>query len=107
MHKLIALALTIALLLSGCFTGEKVRMHIVEGMPKADVIKVLGNPDGYKRTEHNEALLYINRFISGWGWDKADYTVILEDGKVKEWGAGNVRQAPAPQGGGFILFIAR
>lgn len=98
-------ALLLAAILSGCFTGEKVRMHIVEGMPKEDVIRVLGKPDGYKRTEHNEALLYINRFISGWGWDKADYTVILENGKVKEWGAGNVRQAPAPQGGFFLILV--
>ena len=95
----------IALLLAGCFTGEKVRMHIHEGMAKDDVIRVLGKPDGYKRTERHEALTYVNRFISGWGWDKADYTVILMDGKVTEWGAGNVRQAPAPQGGFSVLFL--
>lgn len=85
-------ALTIALLLSACATGEKVRAQLQEGMSKQDVIAALGKPDGFQRTGDLEALTYKNRLVSGWSWDRADYTVILQNGRVVQWGAGGVRQ---------------
>src|SRR5262245_60775009 len=82
----------IPLLLSGCITGESVRGSIHEGMSKKEVISELGNPDGFKRTGEYEALTYTNRLISGWSWDRTDYTIILQNGRVTEVGTGQVRQ---------------
>lgn len=84
--------LTIALLLSACATGEKVRSQLQEGMPKQDIIAALGKPDGFQRVGDFESLTYKNRLVSGWSWDRADYTVILQNGRVIQWGAGEVRQ---------------
>jgi hypothetical protein len=91
MRCLIA-TIAIISLLTGCVTGDKVRSGIREGMTKEQVISVLGNPDGFKRSGNAEALTYTNRLISGWSWDRTDYTVILEDGHVAQFGSGQVRQ---------------
>ena len=61
---------------------------IHEGMSKSDVVSVLGNPDGYQRSGEYEALRYANRLISGWSWNRTDYTVVLRDGRVSEYGPG-------------------
>ena len=87
-HFLIASLLVV---LVGCVTGERVR-SVHEGMSKDEVIAVLGNPDGFQRSGEYEALRYTNRLISGWSWDRADYNVILRDGRVIEYGPGQVRQ---------------
>lgn len=78
--------------ITACATGEVVRGSIREGMTKSEVISLLGNPDGFKRVGEQEALLYTNRLISGWSWDRTDYTVILQNGRVSEYGTGQVRQ---------------
>lgn len=82
----------ISLLLSGCVTGERVRGGVQEGMSKQQVISELGNPDGFQRSGEYEALLYTNRLISGWSWDRTDYTIILQNGRVVQYGTGQVRQ---------------
>lgn len=81
--------------MAGCATGEQVRGSLQPGMSKSEVISLLGNPDGFKKVENQEALLYTNRLISGWSWDRTDYTVILQDGRVIEYGTGHVRQNSA------------
>lgn len=83
---------TLAVLIAGCVTGDRVRQGIHEGMTKEQVISVLGNPDGYKRAGNLEALTYTNRLMSGWPWDRTDYTVILKNDRVAEYGTGQVRQ---------------
>lgn len=94
MRKALGLLLIVAVLVLvwGCATGEKVRASVREGMSKAEVIQVLGNPDGFRRAGAFEALMYTNRLISGWSWDRTDYTVILQDGRVVEYGSGDVRR---------------
>jgi hypothetical protein len=86
------LFLVVPLLLSGCVTGDRVREGIQEGMSKQQVISELGNPDGIQRSGEYEALLYTNRLISGWSWDRTDYTIILQNGRVTQYGPGQVRQ---------------
>ena len=86
------LFLVMSLLLSGCATGERVRGGVQEGMTKQQVISQLGNPDGFQRSSEYEALLYTNRLISGWSWDRTDYTIILQNGRVVQYGTGQVRQ---------------
>jgi hypothetical protein len=61
-------------------------------MSKEQVISELGKPDGFKRSWEYEALTYTNRLISGWSWDRTDYTIILQNGRVAEVGTGQVRQ---------------
>ena len=84
--------LLISLWLSGCATGERVRAGVQEGMTKQQVISELGNPDGFQRSGDYEALVYTNRLISGWSWDRTDYTIILQNGRVVQYGTGQVRQ---------------
>ncbi len=50
------------------------------------------HPDGFQRSGTDEALRYSDRLISGWSWNRADYTVVLRDGHVSEYGPGQVRQ---------------
>lgn len=102
MRKILLAAM--ALLLTACVTGEKVRASVTEGMTKAEVIELIGKPDGFKREGNSEAMQYTNRLISGWSWDRTDYTVILVDGRVTEYGPGQVRQA---QTGAFFIYHMR
>lgn len=78
-------------LISGCATGQMMG-DIHEGMSKGEVVSILGNPDGYQRSGEYEALRYTDRLISGWSWNRTDYTVILQNGHVSEYGPGQVRQ---------------
>lgn len=98
-------AMLAALVTTGCVTGDRVRSDVDIGMTKAEVIQVLGRPDGVRAAGNSEVLQYTNRIISGWSWDKADYSIVLTDGVVTEYGTGEVRQAPAAQGG--VFFIVR
>ena len=84
-------ALALVATLSSCVTGERMR-SIREGMSKDEVIATIGNPDGFQRSGDDEALRYTNRLISGWSWDRADYNVIIRNGRVVAYGAGQVRQ---------------
>jgi hypothetical protein len=90
--KSLVVFLLISLFLTACATGERVRGGIQEGMSKQQVISELGNPDGFQRSGEYEALLYTNRLISGWSWDRTDYTIILQNGRVVQYGTGQVRQ---------------
>jgi SmpA / OmlA family len=57
--------LALILCLFGCVTGEKMsRLH--PGMTKAEVVSVLGRPDGYKQIVGHEVYRYSNRLSSGW-----------------------------------------
>ncbi len=55
--------------LSGCVTGERMQ-GVREGMSKDDVIGVLGNPDGFRRSGEYEALRYTNRLADGRGTEQ-------------------------------------
>ena len=65
---------------------------IREGLSKAEVIDILGSPDGFQRSGDYEALRYTNRLLSGWSWDRAGSSVILRNDRVVEYGLGPVRQ---------------
>ncbi|HEX7914863.1 hypothetical protein [Rudaea sp.] len=99
--KFSLIVLLLMLVLAGCVTGDKVRQGVREGMTKEQVISTLGNPDGFKRSGDSEALTYVNRLISGWSWDRTDYTVILENGHVTQFGPGQVRQ----EGPNFLIVV--
>jgi SmpA / OmlA family len=88
--RFVLLAL-LALLVISCVTGEKMS-SLNPGMTKAQVIATLGRPDGYQSEGEYEVLKYTNKLVSGFSWDKADYYAILRNGKLVEYGAGQVRQ---------------
>ena len=98
-----ALLLAATLLCVGCVTGEKIsRLHT--GMAKAEVVQVLGTPDGDKQVGEFEVYRYSNRLDWGipdykrlmtrdWPWNRADYyNVVFKNDRVVEYGTGQVRQ---------------
>ncbi|CDG54944.1 hypothetical protein E0L35_24460 [Halomonas sp. ATBC28] len=100
--KMILSLLAVAFFLHGCATGERMQT-VSEGMSKEEVVSQLGEPDGYRRNGDYEALQYTNRLISGWSWDRTDYTVILENGRVVEYGPGEVRERDS--GTGTLILV--
>lgn len=90
------------LLLAGCTTGEKIH-NVQTGMSKAQVIDLLGTPDGDAVDGNKEEIQYSNRLASGWGWDKGDYYVTFVDGKVVQYGSGPIRSAGAPVKGVVVF----
>jgi hypothetical protein len=87
----LALLMPLALLITSCAPGEKMS-SLNPGMTKTQVIATLGRPNGYQSSGEYEILKYTNKLVSGFSWDKADYYAILRDGKLVEYGAGQVRQ---------------
>ncbi|MDU4687437.1 MAG: outer membrane protein assembly factor BamE [Serratia marcescens] len=89
MRKILIVVL-LALSATACTTGEKIS-DLSPGMSREQVISTLGRPDGDAISGKYELLTYSNRLMSGWSYDKADYKVILENGKVLQYGAETVR----------------
>ncbi len=91
------IALLTALILSACVTGGKMT-GLREGMTKAEVFREAGDPDGYQRSGDYEVLLYLERRTSAWSFfsggleDLVDYSVILKDDHVVEYGPGRAHQ---------------
>lgn len=105
MHWLtLSAAALLVLLLVSCVTGQEIT-RLEPGMSKQQVMDILGRPDGFRSSDRYEALAYTNKLISGWSWDRADYVVILKDGGVVEYGAGEVRQN-SPNTGVLVLVPA-
>jgi len=83
--------LFLSIFLSACVTGEKVA-RINPGMSQDEVVSVMGKPDGFKQVDEYVVYEYTNRLISGWSWDRADYSFIFKDNRLIEYGAGEVRE---------------
>ncbi len=90
MKKYFAVFVTI-LTLAGCFHGEKIS-QVRPGMSIEELQGMMGNQEGYKKIGDYEVYSYYNKLISGWAWDRADYHYVVKDGKVIEYGAGEIRQ---------------
>ncbi|WP_432700963.1 outer membrane protein assembly factor BamE domain-containing protein [Kluyvera cryocrescens] len=101
LKKLMMIGCVVALL-AGCTTGEKIH-NVQVGMTKQQVIDLLGTPDGDSVKGSTEQIQYSNRLASGWGWDKGDYYVTFENGKVTSYGSGEIRSAGAPVKG-IVVF---
>ncbi len=71
-------------------------------MSAAEVRSILGRPDGFRSVEGYEVFQYSNRATSGWSYDRADYNVVFRDGRVVEYGAGEVRPGERP---GTVVII--
>jgi hypothetical protein len=90
------LALLSALFLSSCvMTGKMAGVR--DGMTKAEVINTAGDPDGYQRSGDYEALFFVDRraarsIIGSSYRDVVDYSVILKNDHVVEYGPGRTHQ---------------
>lgn len=86
------LTVLVALLsLGGCFHGELIT-QVRPDMSFEEVKAIMGPPEGYRKDGDYEVYSYYNKLISGWAWDRADYHYIVKDGKVVQYGAGEIRQ---------------
>ncbi len=65
--------------------------HLELGMDRAQVVQKLGRPDGGRVLGSFESMEYNHRTITAWTNDRADFHVILKDGRVVEYGMGEVR----------------
>jgi hypothetical protein len=87
--------LVVLLILSGCANspifGERFNSSMSPGMTATEVKDLLGNPDGYEKRGNQELYRYTDRMVSGFGWDKGNYEVLLEDGRVIQYGLGSIR----------------
>jgi hypothetical protein len=89
------LLVSLILLLWGCPTGPQMSQVDV-GMSRDQVLGIMGRPDGDRVVGTSEAMTYSNRLMSGWGWDRADYHVVLTEGRVVAYGPGVVGQNSGP-----------
>ena len=88
--KTLFLALSVVSLFSAYTTGEKMS-RLEPGMTRQQVVGLLGRPDVVRSSGAYEQLEYTHRLITGWSWDRSDFKVILKDGRVVEFGHGEVR----------------
>ncbi len=84
--------LLLLILSTGCANMRYKMSRLDEGMTKKEVMRKLGRPDGATKVGNYESLEYNHRLITGWAWDRADYFVILEEGRVRSYGMGEVRE---------------
>ena len=93
MRSIVFQIVFISVLLSfvGCFHGEKIS-RVRPGTSIEELHSIMGHQEGYKKIGDYEIYSYYNKLISGWAWDRADYHYIVKDGKVVEYGAGEIRQ---------------
>jgi len=110
--KSIILALLATLMLSSCATPGKMT-GVREGMTKDEVIRIVGNPDGYQRSGDYEVLLYLERRTNAWSYfsgsinDLVDYSVVLQNNQVIEYGPGRTHQREIGGGTPFIRLPQR
>jgi hypothetical protein len=96
--KTIHFALLSILVLSSCASKMA---GLREGQTRAQVISAVGPPDGYQRSGEYEVLLYIERRTNAWSYfsggiqDLTDYSVILKDDHVVEYGPGRTHRRDA------------
>lgn len=85
------LILVSCLFAASCVTGEKAR-EVQPGMSQQEVVSVMGKPDGFSLKGEYTIYQYTNRLISGWSWDRADYSFIFKNNQLIEYGPGAVRE---------------
>lgn len=90
--KIFLIALLVSILsFTGCFHGELIT-SVQPGMSVAELKNIMGPQEGYRKIGEYEVYSYYNKLISGWAWTRADYHYIVKDGKIIEYGAGEIRQ---------------
>ena len=101
----LATVILVTTLLAGCVSGHQVRGGVNPGMSQEQVTRIMGKPDGFKQRGEYTTYKYTNVLISGWSWDRTDYTFIFKNGKLIEYGNGEVRERNI--GGVHSVFLYR
>ncbi|MBB3228037.1 outer membrane protein assembly factor BamE (lipoprotein component of BamABCDE complex) [Luteibacter sp. Sphag1AF] len=90
--KRLVVTLALTFMLAACQgMGTKVSRLSV-GMPREEVMDRLGQPDAVRTIIGFEVLSYLNRHRSRFSLSSRDYTVVLKDGKVTQFGPGLVQR---------------
>ncbi|MEX1827560.1 hypothetical protein [Luteibacter sp. CQ10] len=83
---------TLAVVLAGC-QGMGAKMARLDvGTGRDEVIDRLGRPDSDRTMVGYEVLSWIDRRPSRFSFSHQDYTVVLKDGKVTQFGPGLIRR---------------
>lgn len=93
MNKLYAAAaLAAACMLSACHTTGAKMTHLYTGNSEVEVRETLGRPDAVRTFGDYEVYTYLGRH-HGFMWlHHADYSVVMENGKVVQFGPGLARR---------------
>ena len=91
-------------IVAGCASGPKAS-RLYHGMSQADVVAVLGAPDGYAAEAGYTVLRYANELTLDPPSHKSDYFVVLKDGAVAGYGIGDVIEQRI--GGIVTVFLHR
>lgn len=85
----------LGILSTACTTGERIRhFGMRTGMSRDEVVRMLGNPDGDKTADERETLTYAGRRVSGWSNARTNYIVVLQSGRVSEYGTADLITGP-------------
>jgi hypothetical protein len=88
------LALLLGLLfLVGCAHGGKIS-DVRSGMSVDELHAIMGPHQGYKKDGEYEVYSYYNQFVSNLSSARADYHYIFKNGKLDEYGTGQLRMDP-------------
>ena len=90
--KRVVLAALVMVALSACrTTGERIT-HLGPGSDRADVLLELGRPDAMRVVDDYQVYTYLGRHRKRRSLFRTDYTVILKQGKVVEFGPGRAQR---------------
>jgi hypothetical protein len=81
------------LFLVGCAHGGKVS-DVRPGMSVDELHTILGPHQGYKKDGEYEVYSYYNQFVSNLSSVRSNYHYIFINGKLDEYGAGELRMNP-------------
>jgi hypothetical protein len=91
MKRAIAAALLTACL-AGCAGMSSKVAHLEVGTGRDDVLERLGPPDSDRSMVGYEVLSWLDRRPGRFSLSHKDYTVVLKDGKVTQFGPGLIRR---------------
>ncbi|MET0935685.1 MAG: hypothetical protein ABWX83_06845 [Luteibacter sp.] len=91
MKRAIAVAL-VAALLAGCAGMSSKISRLEVGTGRDDVIERLGPPDSDRAIIGYEVMSWLDRRPGRFSFSHKDYTVVLKDGKVTQFGPGLIRR---------------
>ena len=81
-------ALGVVCALCGCRTTGQRITHLYTGNSAAEVRDWLGRPDAVRTMGDYEVYTYLNRHRKRRSLHHTDYTVVMQDGKVVQFGPG-------------------
>lgn len=81
------------LFLLGCAHGGKVS-DVHPGMSADELRAIMGPQQGYKKDGEYEVYSYYNQFVSDLSSARANYHYIFKNGKLEEYGTGELRMNP-------------